>query len=189
MAGVTGQAMTYPLDRARAVMAVTRIGEYRNLLDVFQRIVAQEGVLALYRGFVPTIIGVIPYAGVSFFTFETLKKFWTKRALQVRPESPAPSPVERMLSGACAGLLGQTASYPLDIVRRRMQTAVQVSCCVFSLLRLLILRSLILNFVRLDKKFDRRRVKPEISTFPRWLKIRKLLRFYLLRCGRDEPGG
>ena len=79
MAGVTGQAMTYPLDRARAVMAVTRIGEYRNLLDVFQRIVAQEGVLALYRGFVPTIIGVIPYAGVSFFTFETLKKFWTKR--------------------------------------------------------------------------------------------------------------
>ncbi len=79
MAGVTGQAMTYPLDRARAVMAVTRMGEYRTLFDVFQRIISQEGVLALYRGFVPTIVGVIPYAGVSFFTFETLKKFWTKR--------------------------------------------------------------------------------------------------------------
>ena len=79
LAGVTGQAMTYPLDRARAVMAVTRIGEYRNRIDVFRRIVVQEGPLALYRGFVPTILGVIPYAGVSFFTFETLKKFWTKR--------------------------------------------------------------------------------------------------------------
>ena len=79
MAGVTGQALTYPLDRARAVMAVTRIGEYRNLIDVFRRIVNQEGFFALYRGFVPTIIGVIPYAGVSFFTFESLKKFWTKR--------------------------------------------------------------------------------------------------------------
>lgn len=126
MAGVTGQAMTYPLDRARAVMAVTRMGEYRNLSDVFRSIVKNEGVLSLYRGFVPTMIGVIPYAGVSFFTFESLKKYFTKRASQIRPDSPYPSPVERMISGATAGLLGQTASYPLDIVRRRMQTACQM---------------------------------------------------------------
>ena len=68
LAGVTGQTLTYPLDRARAVMAVTQIGEYKNLMDVFKRTVANEGWLALYRGFVPTILGVIPYAGTSFFT-------------------------------------------------------------------------------------------------------------------------
>lgn len=29
-----------------------------------------------YRGFVPTLLGVIPYAGISFCTYDTLKKLY-----------------------------------------------------------------------------------------------------------------
>jgi len=121
MAGTTGQLVTYPLDRARAVMAVTPGNTYRNLYSVFCKIHQQEGLLALYRGLTPTLLGVIPYAGTSFFTYETLKGLAVERKA-----GGMPSPLERLAAGAVAGLLGQTASYPLDIVRRRMQTSVQL---------------------------------------------------------------
>ena len=87
----------------------------------------------MYRGFAPTIIGVVPYAGVSFLTYETLKAAWlknkdSKTAIDRNEldQKSKLSPLWRLLFGAVAGLLGQTASYPLDIVRRRMQTARQM---------------------------------------------------------------
>ena len=131
LAGVTAGSLTYPLDRARAVMAVTNVGEYKNLLDVFKRTLKNEGYCAMYRGFAPTIIGVIPYAGVSFLTYEKLKGMWwqqqssSQMSDSLKTDSKL-SPLWRLLFGAIAGLLGQTASYPLDIVRRRMQTARQM---------------------------------------------------------------
>lgn len=33
-----------------------------------------EGMISVYRGFVPTLLGIMPYASISFFTFETLKQ-------------------------------------------------------------------------------------------------------------------
>lgn len=39
------------------------------VLCVFQ----EGGVRALYRGFLPTLCGMVPYAGLSFYCFERLK--------------------------------------------------------------------------------------------------------------------
>ncbi|XP_037133068.1 mitochondrial coenzyme A transporter SLC25A42 [Syngnathus acus] len=118
MAGTTAAMLTYPLDMVRARMAVTPKEMYSNILHVFVRISQEEGLKTLYRGFTPTILGVVPYAGLSFFTYETLKKLHAERSGRPQPYS-----YERLAFGACAGLIGQSASYPLDVVRRRMQTA------------------------------------------------------------------
>uniref|UniRef100_A0A4W5N331 Solute carrier family 25 member 42 n=1 Tax=Hucho hucho TaxID=62062 RepID=A0A4W5N331_9TELE len=95
--------LTHPLDMVRARMAVTPKEMYSNTMHVFVRISREEGLKTLYRGFTPTILGVVPYAGLSFFTYETLKKMHAGT---------------RLAFGACAGLLGQSASYPLDVVRQ-----------------------------------------------------------------------
>jgi solute carrier family 25 protein 42 len=77
LAGVVSTAATYPLDLARARMAVTHKDQYNSPLEVFIKIIREERPKNLYRGFVPTIIGVIPYAGCSFFTYETLKRLYS----------------------------------------------------------------------------------------------------------------
>lgn len=119
LAGITSQGLTYPLDLARARMAVTQKTEYRTLRQIFSRLYKQEGVTAFYRGFTPTILGVVPYAGFSFFTYETLKQILAVYTV----DSPGLSAMSALICGAVAGMVGQTSSYPLDIVRRRMQTS------------------------------------------------------------------
>ncbi|CAB3370088.1 Hypothetical predicted protein [Cloeon dipterum] len=118
LAGVTSQSLTYPLDMARARMAVTQKEQYSSISHMFVRIWREEGPRTLYRGYSATILGVIPYAGASFYTYETLKaihmEYWG---------TSGTNPLEKLLFGAVAGLIGQTSSYPLDIVRRRMQTS------------------------------------------------------------------
>ncbi|KAK4880213.1 hypothetical protein RN001_008359 [Aquatica leii] len=118
LAGITSQTLTYPLDLARARMAVTHKDAYSTLRQVFIKIFKDEGILTFYRGYIPTVLGVIPYAGVSFFTYESLKRLYRERV----DNSSKPHPVASLGFGAIAGMLGQSSSYPLDIVRRRMQT-------------------------------------------------------------------
>jgi solute carrier family 25 protein 42 len=117
MAGVVSTSITYPLDVARARMAVTKQAEFRTLRAVFIKTLRLEGPLGLYRGYSPTVIGVIPYAGTGFFTYETLKRLHYD---YIGIEEP--NHFETFMFGAIAGAIAQTASYPLDIVRRRMQT-------------------------------------------------------------------
>ncbi|XP_045348467.1 mitochondrial coenzyme A transporter SLC25A42 isoform X2 [Leopardus geoffroyi] len=95
LAGTTAASLTYPLDLVRARMAVTPKEMYSNIFHVFIRISREEGLKTLYHGFTPTVLGVIPYAGLSFFTYETLKSLHRGDMTPLSPEPPAseqPSP-------------------------------------------------------------------------------------------------
>ena len=117
LAGLVSSICTYPLDLARARMAVTNCDKLR-LSETFKNLVKSDGYLALYRGCLPSMIGIIPYAGVTFFTYETAKRLHYEYTGKKEPHH-----LQRLTFGAFAGLLGQSASYPLDVVRRRMQTS------------------------------------------------------------------
>lgn len=57
--------------------------------------------------------GILPYAGLKFYVYETMKRHL--------PEDSRSSLPAKLACGAVAGILGQTVTYPLDVVRRQMQ--------------------------------------------------------------------
>ncbi|KAK9131232.1 hypothetical protein Sjap_011719 [Stephania japonica] len=127
-AGGTAVLCTYPLDLARTKLAYQVTGKrtsfgngisihtqtaYNGLKDVFMKVYKEGGVRGLYRGVGPTLVGILPYAGLKFYVYEELKR-------RV-PEEHQKSVILRLSCGAVAGLFGQTFTYPLDVVRRQMQ--------------------------------------------------------------------
>jgi hypothetical protein len=126
---------TYPLDLLRARLASeVRTRRYRNVFHGMSVMYQTEGPGSLFRGMQPTLYvhiqfipsycslsdpfrqGIIPYAGVNFGAYETLKFY------SPRNERDEVAPMTKLLLGGLAGAIGQTVSYPWDVIRRRMQT-------------------------------------------------------------------
>ena len=88
---------------------------YTGIGDCFAKTFRAEGVRGFYGGLGPTLCGIVPYAGVSFASFDFFKKYMPK-------DEEGHTPTKYKLAcGAGAGFISQTVSYPVDTVRRRMQ--------------------------------------------------------------------
>ena len=95
----------------------------------------RTGLVSFYRGFTPTLLGMLPYAGASFLTYDAAGDFLRRPSLasyttipntaggkSKDPNKPAQLTSWAQLSaGGLAGLVSQTVSYPLEVIRRRMQ--------------------------------------------------------------------
>ncbi|KAF9892453.1 hypothetical protein FE257_001562 [Aspergillus nanangensis] len=107
--------------------------------SVVHKAVPSSGLANFYRGFAPTLLGMLPYAGMSFLTHDTVGDWlrsptFSKYTTIPESESNANNPNRKsrrlqltaaaeLFSGALAGLVSQTSSYPLEVVRRRMQVS------------------------------------------------------------------
>jgi solute carrier family 25 (mitochondrial carrier protein), member 16 len=125
VAGVFAVLVTYPFDFIRVRMAyddkaVSLPGMIKRVFN--EPIQHRFRIFNFYRGVVPTIVGMVPYAGVSFYTYDSLKK-WTSQFPIFQNQSPPPrlNSMGTLLSGALSGMVAQTVSYPFEVIRRQMQ--------------------------------------------------------------------
>ncbi|KIY01757.1 uncharacterized protein Z520_01895 [Fonsecaea multimorphosa CBS 102226] len=171
MAGITSVFFTYPLEVIRVRLAFETKKDSRSSLtricrqiyheqppqpenlaghnsvaaatNAAQKAVPKSGLVNFYRGFSPTLLGMLPYAGMSFLTHDTIGDLFrhpllapytvlrststaaippveTRSNAKVQRRAQLTAPAE-LTSGAIAGLVSQTSSYPLEVIRRRMQ--------------------------------------------------------------------
>lgn len=155
LAGVTSVFFTYPLEVIRVRLAFeTKKDSRSSLRSICNQIyherpanipgasvslptatsaaaTSRSGMSNFYRGFSPTLAGMLPYAGMSFLTHDTVVDWLRLPAAAPYTTTSPPGrnphapPILKywaeLFAGGLAGLVSQTASYPLEVIRRRMQ--------------------------------------------------------------------
>uniref|UniRef100_A0A4W2EQ24 Mitochondrial adenyl nucleotide antiporter SLC25A23 n=1 Tax=Bos indicus x Bos taurus TaxID=30522 RepID=A0A4W2EQ24_BOBOX len=121
LAGATAQTIIYPMEVLKTRLTLRRTGQYKGLLDCAWQILEREGPRAFYRGYLPNVLGIIPYAGIDLAVYETLKNRWLQ---QYSHDSADPGILVLLACGTISSTCGQIASYPLALVRTRMQAQV-----------------------------------------------------------------
>ncbi|KAF9120376.1 mitochondrial thiamine pyrophosphate transporter [Mortierella sp. 14UC] len=149
-AGIIATACTYPFDLLRTRFAIQRdVKVYTGIIQACRHIYTADGVQGFYRGMAPALIQVIPYMGIMFGSYDTLKHLasWLKKKAGVEssyskrtitassgsgtapPDKELPVKtvgqfllgLEDFLCGALSGVISKTGVYPLDMVRKRLQ--------------------------------------------------------------------
>ncbi|XP_069573414.1 calcium-binding mitochondrial carrier protein SCaMC-2-like isoform X1 [Brachyistius frenatus] len=118
LAGAIAQSSIYPMEVLKTRLALRKTGQYSGIVHCAKHIFQKEGVAAFYKGYVPNMLGIIPYAGIDLAVYETLKNSWLQRFAK---DSADPGVFVLLACGTTSSTCGQLSSYPLALVRTRMQ--------------------------------------------------------------------
>lgn len=126
-------------------LTLRKTGQYSGMFDCGKKILQKEGVKAFYKGYIPNILGIIPYAGIDLAVYEvghglhtntislnhtfivvftnafphqSLKNLWLSRYCK---DTANPGILVLLGCGTISSTCGQLASYPLALIRTRMQ--------------------------------------------------------------------
>ncbi|GMF79469.1 unnamed protein product [Aspergillus oryzae] len=87
--------------------------QFNGLVDVYKKTLASDGIAGLYRGFGPSVLGIVVYRGLYFGMYDSIKPVVLVGPLEGNF-------LASFLLGWTVTTGAGIASYPLDTVRRRM---------------------------------------------------------------------
>jgi len=113
-AGAVSTTATYPLDLLRTRFAAQgKQKVYQSLIGSVRDIARNEGHRGFFRGLSAAVGQIIPYMGMFFATYETLRL--PLGTLQL------PFGSGDATAGVLASVISKTGVFPLDLIRKRLQ--------------------------------------------------------------------
>ncbi|MCJ1386514.1 mitochondrial thiamine pyrophosphate transporter [Xylographa soralifera] len=113
-AGVVATSATYPLDLLRTRFAAQGTSKiYGSILSSVRSIYLTEGLPGFFRGLGAGVAQIVPYMGLFFSTYETLRPLVAELDLPFGSGDAA--------AGVLASVTAKTGVFPLDLIRKRIQ--------------------------------------------------------------------
>jgi len=121
LAGAGSLCVVYPLDYARTRLASDvgkgNVRDFTGLGDCLMKTArGPKGVLGLYNGFGVSVAGIIPYRGVYFGLYDTLRE-----QNPYKKDYGVKGVASKFAIAQTVAIAAGYASYPMDTVRRRLQ--------------------------------------------------------------------
>jgi len=118
-AGTVAACITNPLEVIKTQLQSSNKAT-GHPIDIAKTIFNQDGVSGFFRGLPPTLIGIIPSRSAYFYAYQRMKTF-------LHPTLPEGSPPNAMIAGFSAGIVGNTLTSPIWMVRTRMQLLIDTA--------------------------------------------------------------
>lgn len=111
-----------PTDLIKCKMQIDGCGshvqrKYSGVIDCVTKIVKEDGIFGLYRGFVVTAFREVPSFGLYFSVYRNISQGFADK------KTGEPSATVTMMAGGLAGCASWASIYPLDVIKSNIQTA------------------------------------------------------------------
>lgn len=117
LAGTAATTVTYPLDLLRTRFAAQGTEKvYHSLIASIRDINRLEGPTGFFRGLTAGVGQIVPYMGLFFAFYESLKPAFAGVTLPLESVGSG-----NAIAGICASIMSKTVVFPLDTVRKRLQ--------------------------------------------------------------------
>lgn len=112
-AGATALCFVYPLEFSYTRLAADKAGQFKGMGDVIKSINKKEGPIGLYRGFGPSVCGIVVYRA-GYFGFYDVGKQMTGL------DGKNANIFAKFGLALTVDIAAATWAYPIDTVRRRL---------------------------------------------------------------------
>lgn len=126
IAGLGAQGILYPMEVVKTRVVVSRSNEYRGgVREIVRQGYQKGGVMDFYKGFAPNMVGIVVYRGLEMGLYSSAQQsimLYRMQVLKMNRHDASLNAAEVGLVGMFASIVAQTVSYPLNVIRTRLQT-------------------------------------------------------------------